>query len=136
MFPDVNMHRLVRRVANYSLLRRSITSIARPLATTTPCTRFIQPVRNPFIQQLQFKRLAFMSTTAAYKETPFLKWKLFPDFEHLVTQATPAIAVPAFEKLIEAAKEQFLQMKFEPTYEGTIGQCNAKFISFFKHCGD
>lgn len=122
-FLDVNMHRFVRRVTNYSLLRRSLTSIARPVVTATARSQFIQPVRSsPLIKQLQFKRMAFMSTTAAYKETPFLKWKLFPDFEHLVTQATPAIAVPAFEKLIEAAKEQFLQMKFEPTYEGTIGQ--------------
>ncbi|KAI8967973.1 hypothetical protein BDF20DRAFT_908237 [Mycotypha africana] len=55
---------------------------------------------------------------------PFLKWKLFPDFGYLVTQTSPAIAVPAFKKLITAARDQFIEMEknFEPTYEGTIGK--------------
>ncbi|KAI7901455.1 uncharacterized protein BX663DRAFT_531870 [Cokeromyces recurvatus] len=68
-----------------------------------------------------------MATTTvdnSYKQTPFLKWKLFPDFEYLITQTSPAIAVPAFEKLIAAAREQFLEIEkgFEPTWEGTIGR--------------
>ncbi|KAI8087969.1 uncharacterized protein B0P05DRAFT_577844 [Gilbertella persicaria] len=65
-----------------------------------------------------------MASVSDYKQTPFLNWKLFPDFELLVTQAKPAIAVPAFEKLIGAAKDQFLEIEknFEPTYEGTIGK--------------
>lgn len=65
-----------------------------------------------------------MTKDLSYKQTPFLNWKLFPDFEHLVTQTSPAIAVPAFEKLIAAAKEEFLEIEknFEPTWDGTIGK--------------
>ncbi|KAI7889150.1 uncharacterized protein EV154DRAFT_539003 [Mucor mucedo] len=113
------MHRILRqvatrRVANYSLLRRSITSI-KPLARPT----------QPLLLQLQARRFPlFQRNMTTYKETPFLKWKLFPDFQHLVDQTSPAIAVPAFEKIIEAAKEQFVQIEktFEPTWDGTIGQ--------------
>lgn len=64
------------------------------------------------------------TTMTSYKQTPFLNWKLFPDFEHLLTQTKPDIAVPAFQKLIAAAKEQFIELEksFEPTWEGTIGK--------------
>jgi oligopeptidase A len=65
-----------------------------------------------------------MATLAAndYKDIAFLKWNLFPNFEYLLTQTEPAVAVPIFKKLLDAAQQQFLAMKFEPTYEGTIGQ--------------
>lgn len=117
------MHRILRqvatrRIANYSLLRRSITSIK-------PLTRPTQPL----LLQLQARRIPlFQRNMTTYKETPFLKWKLFPDFQHLVDQTSPAIAVPAFEKIIEAAKEQFVQIEktFEPTWDGTVGQCKFK----------
>lgn len=115
------MHRILRqvatrRVANYSLLRRSLTSI-KPVSRP-----------QPLLLQLQARRLPlFQRNMNTYKETPFLKWKLFPDFQHLVDQTSPAVAVPAFEKIIEAAKKQFVQIEktFEPTWEGTIGQCKS-----------
>ncbi|CAO3693377.1 unnamed protein product [Rhizopus stolonifer] len=116
-----------KRVNNYKLLCRSISTVKQvkpaiiksPLKTTTP------------LQQLQSKRWAFMNESrnastqdVPYKQTPFLQWKLFPNFQYLVTQTSPTIAVPAFQKLIEAAKEQFIQLEktFEPTYNGTIGK--------------
>lgn len=116
------MHRilrqtLTRRVANYSLLRRSITSIHRPLPQLPPARPLLA---------LQTKRVnLFKRFMTSYKETPFLQWKLFPDFQRLVDQTSPAIAVPAFEKIIEAAKEQFVAIEktFEPTWDGTIGKC-------------
>lgn len=73
----------------------------------------------------QFRGLATIAKD--YQQTPFLKWKLFPDFGHLVTQTTPSIAVPAFQKLISAARDQFVEIEknFEPTWDGTIGQCKS-----------
>lgn len=141
------MHRLlyrqsnsVRRVANYGLLRRSIASISEttprsltPLQrslTTSSMIKLTPPLINKRLAMMNRRNLATTKDLPAYKETPFLKWKLFPDFEHLVTQTSPAIAVPAFEKLIEAAKEQFLQIEktFKPTWNGTIGQCKLSFV--------
>jgi oligopeptidase A len=133
------MHRLLlkqssRRVANYGLLRRSIASVSATAAPKLMPLRRLTPIYGTTMIN---KRLTFMnqqrsmaSVTPAYKETPFLKWKLFPDFEHLVTQTSPAIAVPAFEKLIDAAKHQFVQIEktFEPTWDGTIGQCKPPFF--------
>lgn len=118
------MHRILRqvatkRVASYSLLRRSFTSIS-PLITNRPSL-----VSQPLLK-LQARRVTLLKRNmTTYKETPFLNWKLFPDFQHLVDQTSPAIAVPAFEKIIAAAKEQFVQIEktFEPTWDGTIGQC-------------
>jgi oligopeptidase A len=127
------MHRLLRtsatrRVTNYGLLRRSLSSI-KP----APTVAALKPVlaKQPL---LQYKHLTCLNqrsmasiVTKDYKQTPFLNWTLFPDFELLVTQATPAIAIPAFQKLIAAAQEQFLAIEktFEPTWDGTIGQCKS-----------
>ena len=133
-FPSEKMFRLLsrqpKRVTNYKLLCRSISTVkqVKPTYIKSPLTSTTTP-----FQQLQGKRWTFMNqkrnaTTnhdLSYKQTPFLQWKLFPDFEHLVTQTAPAIAVPAFQKLIEAAKAQFVELEktFEPTWEGTIGKC-------------
>ncbi|ORZ13195.1 hypothetical protein BCR42DRAFT_331073 [Absidia repens] len=61
---------------------------------------------------------------ASYQQSPYLNWKLFPDFERLLTQTKPAVAVPIFQALITATRERFLELEksFEPTWEGTIGQ--------------
>ncbi|KAG2235667.1 hypothetical protein INT48_008543 [Thamnidium elegans] len=119
------MHRLLRqtvskRLTNYNLLRRSITSINRPLTKFSSATLPITPLHT-----LQTKRATlFKRFMTTYKETPFLQWKLFPDFQKLVNETSPAIAVPVFEKIIEAAKEQFIAIEktFEPTWDGTIGK--------------
>lgn len=60
-----------------------------------------------------------------YKDSPFVQWKLFPDFEKLVTHCKPEQAVPVFEDLIRAANDRFteLEKQFEPTWEGTMGRC-------------
>ncbi|CEG82892.1 hypothetical protein RMATCC62417_16884 [Rhizopus microsporus] len=123
------MYRLLRqpkRVPNYRLLCRSISSVKQIRPAINP---LVQP-SSAALQQLQRNRMVFMNTkrhattAASYKQTPFLNWKLFPDFEHLLTQTKPDIAVPAFQKLIAAAKEQFIELEksFEPTWEGTIGK--------------
>lgn len=132
------MHRFLktsatRRVGNYGLLRRSISSVRE-----TPATASLKPVlqKQGLLTSLQCKRVSFLnqsqrsmasvvSKDTSYKQTPFLNWKLFPDFEHLTTQTSPAIAIPAFQKLIAAAQDQFIAIEktFEPTWDGTIGQC-------------
>lgn len=123
------MYRLLRqskRVPNYRLACRSISSVKHIRPIIKP---LVQP-SSAALQQLQRNRMVFINTkrhattTASYKQTPFLNWKLFPDFEHLLTQTKPDIAVPAFQKLIAAAKEQFIELEksFEPTWEGTIGK--------------
>ncbi|KAI8985057.1 hypothetical protein BDB01DRAFT_842942 [Pilobolus umbonatus] len=55
---------------------------------------------------------------------PFLNWKLFPDYKHILTQTSPEVAVPLFQNLIKQAQEQFIRLEenFEPTYEGSIGR--------------
>ncbi|KAG1344963.1 hypothetical protein G6F62_004308 [Rhizopus arrhizus] len=125
----IDLATFMKRVTNYKLLCRSISTVkqVKPTYIKSPLTSTTTP-----FQQLQGKRWTFMNqkrnaTTThdlSYKQTPFLQWKLFPDFEHLVTQTAPAIAVPAFQKLIEAAKAQFVELEktFEPTWEGTIGK--------------
>ena len=71
------------------------------------------------------------SETTPYKQSAFVQWKLFPDFERLLEESKPAQAVPIFEQLLDAAREQFLALEkhFEPTYEGTIGQCKHRICS-------
>ncbi|KAI8352883.1 hypothetical protein BD560DRAFT_408624 [Blakeslea trispora] len=126
------MHRLfraTRRVGNYNLMRRSLsgtrpsvnvvhTSLSRPFLVCQAASLSTRQI------PLTIQKRAATTLIDGYKQTPFLKWSLFPDFELLVTQTKPAIAVPAFEKLIAAAKDQFLEIEknFEPTYEGTIGK--------------
>lgn len=133
------MHRILRapavkRVANYNLLRRSITSTVKEAPIVRHHYQAATSATAATTKNLMVRRLTLMnsrrfaSTTTkdlSYRETPFLSWKLFPDFEHLVTQTSPAIAVPAFEKLIAAAREEFLEIEknFEPTWDGTIGKC-------------
>ncbi|KAG0177041.1 hypothetical protein DFQ29_005324 [Apophysomyces sp. BC1021] len=84
--------------------------LTRPLATTPGTIR----------------RMA--TTTEApvlrYKETPFVRWKLFPDFERVLTQTKPEVAVPVFEEIIKTTRDQFLALekKLEPTWEGSISQ--------------
>ncbi|KAF1806574.1 hypothetical protein V8B55DRAFT_1457797 [Mucor lusitanicus] len=132
------MHRIVRapavkRVANYNLLRRSITSTIKEASVVRQYCPTTTSAPTLSATNLMSRRLAIMNPRRfastmtkdlSYKQTPFLNWKLFPDFEHLVTQTSPAIAVPAFEKLIAAAKEEFLEIEknFEPTWDGTIGK--------------
>lgn len=64
-------------------------------------------------------------TDASYKQSAFVQWKLFPDFQKALTQCQPGQAVPVFEQLLDAAQAKFLDMEkhFEPTWDGTIGQC-------------
>lgn len=131
------MHRFLRipkvkRVTNYGLLRRSISS-----ARQTPMTLRPALVKKPLGMPVHFKPMSLLNqsfrglatVTKGYNQTPFLNWKLFPDFGHLVTQTTPSIAVPAFQKLIDAARNQFIEIEknFEPTWDGTIGQCKNPF---------
>jgi oligopeptidase A len=123
----------VKRVSNYGLLRRSISSARQTPAVLKP----LVPKR-PLAMAVQAKSISLLSTSFRgfativkdYQQTPYLKWNLFPDFEHLVTQTKPSIAVPAFQKLISAAKDQFLEIEknFEPTWDGTIGQCKSRFM--------
>ncbi|KAL9537970.1 hypothetical protein MBANPS3_011303 [Mucor bainieri] len=132
------MHRIVRapvvkRVANYNLLRRSISSTIKEASVARHYRPTATAVTAVAANSLMSRRLALMNPTRfastmtkdlSYKQTPFLNWKLFPDFEHLVTQTSPTVAVPAFEKLIAAAREEFLEIEknFEPTWDGTIGK--------------
>ncbi|KAI9276258.1 hypothetical protein BY458DRAFT_532828 [Sporodiniella umbellata] len=119
------LSRQPKRATHYKLLCRSFSTAkqAKPIIARSPLT-------TPF-QHLQNRRWTFMNqlrhtthVSESYKQTPFLQWKLFPDFQHLVTQTSPEIAVPVFQKLIEAAKEQFLQLEktFKPDYDSTIGK--------------
>ena len=135
------MHRILRaptvkRVSNYNLLRRSLSSLKDAPVAPISIIRQPTPITAITTKNLLGRRIALMSNSSrsfattiakdvSYKQTPFLNWKLFPDFEHLVTQTTPAIAIPAFEKLIAAAKQEFLDIEknFEPTWDGTIGKC-------------
>ncbi|KAL7312219.1 hypothetical protein PS15m_008008 [Mucor circinelloides] len=134
------MHRIIRasavkRATNYSLLRRSIACTAKEAlivrhycrTATTPtaiATGNLMGRRLALMNQRRFAATSTITKDLSYKQTPFLNWKLFPDFELLVSQTTPAIAVPAFEKLIAAAREEFLEIEknFEPTWDGTIGK--------------
>lgn len=144
------MHRILRapsvkRVSNYNLLRRSLSSLKE--APVAPISIIRQPTSITAIttRNLLGRRIALMNTSrsfattiskdVSYKQTPFLNWKLFPDFEHLVTQTTPSIAIPAFEKLIAAAKEEFLNIEnnFEPTWDGTIGKCKLYILAVALH---
>lgn len=63
-------------------------------------------------------------TDASYKQSAFVQWKLFPDFQKALTQCHPGQAVPIFKQLLDAAQAKFLDMEkhFEPTWDGTIGQ--------------
>jgi oligopeptidase A len=144
------MHRLLRSsttrpVANYGLLRRSLSSVKETRAAAAAAVA-LKPAlaKQPFLNSLQGRRLTLlnqsyrsMASVAAkdvnYKQTPFLNWKLFPDFQHLVTQTSPAIAIPAFQKLIAAAQEQFISIEktLEPTWDGTIGQCKLCLFFFY-----
>ncbi|KAI9007907.1 hypothetical protein CLU79DRAFT_723439 [Phycomyces nitens] len=56
------------------------------------------------------------------EQTPFVNWKLFPDFERILTYTKPSEAVPIFEALIEATKADFLKLEndFKPTWEDTM----------------
>ncbi|KAL0074275.1 hypothetical protein F4703DRAFT_1745126 [Phycomyces blakesleeanus] len=56
------------------------------------------------------------------EQTPFVNWKLFPDFESILKYTKPSEAVPIFEALIDATKEDFLKLEreFNPTWEGTM----------------
>ncbi|CEP16898.1 hypothetical protein [Parasitella parasitica] len=139
------MHRIlgttsVKKVSNYNLLRRSLCSlkdagvIHLSIIRHYPTTKTTTAAAAASI--LSKRRIAFMNKCAtrnfatalkkdvSYKQTPFLNWKLFPDFQHLVTQTSPAVAIPAFEKLIAAAKEEFIDIEknFEPSWDGTIGK--------------
>lgn len=73
---------------------------------------------------LTTRSLATVSDTTSYQQSPYLNWKLFPDFERLLTQTKPEVAVPVFQALITATRERFLELEksFEPTWEGSIGQ--------------
>ncbi|KAI8879564.1 zincin [Backusella circina FSU 941] len=126
------MHRLTRQAVVQQLnrpntlirkgiLQRSITTAFRLAPPKVATKVFTLQSRHLSTQHVFHRRMA---TVAAhdYKDIPFLKWHLFPNFEYLLTQTEPAVAVPIFKKLLDAAQQQFLEMKFEPTYEGTIGQ--------------
>ncbi|KAI9475959.1 MAG: hypothetical protein EXX96DRAFT_575260 [Benjaminiella poitrasii] len=113
---------LFHRSISTSLRREAATMIRRPLIMLQPS--LIQQGRILSNYGAVRRSLATVAYDTSYKQTPFLKWKLFPDFEHLITQTSPAIAVPAFNKLIAAAKAQFIEIEknFDPTWEGTIGR--------------
>lgn len=61
---------------------------------------------------------------ASYKDSPYLDWKLFPDFKRLLTLTEPTQAVPIFQALLNDTRERFLALEksFEPTWEGSIGK--------------
>ncbi|KAI8370387.1 uncharacterized protein BYT42DRAFT_595197 [Radiomyces spectabilis] len=73
---------------------------------------------------MALRTMATVTEHNNHNKMPFLQWKHFPDFQHLLTLTEPKVAVPMFQKLITSAREQFLEMekKLEPTWDGSIGQ--------------
>jgi oligopeptidase A len=133
------MHRLTRQVVakqlnkpivRQGILQRSITTAFRLAPPKVAAKPLLTHSRYLGTHPAFNRRMATLATND-YKDIAFLKWKLFPNFEYLLTQTEPAVAVPIFKKLLDAAQQQFLAMKFEPTYEGTIGQCKLKHDEHF-----
>lgn len=99
--------RLACEVSVRGTIHRAIRSVCIPSANSTKITM-------PSLSR---------SMATQVSENPFLDWHLFPDFQHLLTQCKPAVAVPIFEKFLENAEERFKQLEksFTPTWEGSIG---------------
>lgn len=141
MYRSVNRHPIARWVAsarrsspNVSAHRRTLsatrtmtTHIRHKAATTAPSVVNSNLARVGAMQWLPRSRSLATVTQdiKPYKKSPFVQWKLFPDFETLLTQCKPEVAVPAFEQLINSVRDEFLQLEkqFEPTWDGTIGKC-------------
>ena len=119
-----------RRVVNPSAFSRRLTTIERRATqlnkkATTPNFQIQQRVvARPTLSN--FRSMATVTNdTTAYKQSPFVQWKLFPDFEKLLGECKPEQAIPVFQQLINETRDKFLAMEkqFEPTFNGTIGQC-------------
>ncbi|KAI8332360.1 hypothetical protein BC941DRAFT_462879 [Chlamydoabsidia padenii] len=68
--------------------------------------------------------MATATPTVDFMKSPYLNWKLFPDYQRLLTLTKPADAVPIFQALLNTTRERFLELEksFEPTWEGSIGK--------------
>ncbi|KAF7726616.1 hypothetical protein EC973_008580 [Apophysomyces ossiformis] len=107
------------------VLRRTVAiQCRRPLVTVKTPVQML--VRHPNITNTAIRRMATVNEKPAlqYKETPFVKWKLFPDFESVLAQTSPETAVPVFEEMVKTTRDRFLALEKElqPTWDGTIGQ--------------
>ena len=116
-----------RRVVNPGAFSRRLTTIERRATqlnkkATTPNLQRV--VTRPTLSNFRSMATA-INDTIAYKQSPFVQWKLFPDFEKLLGECKPEQAIPAFQQLINETRDKFLAMEkqFEPTFNGTIGQC-------------
>lgn len=116
-----------RRVVNPSAFSRRLTTIERRATqlnkkATTPNLQRV--VTRPTLSNFRSMATA-INDTIAYKQSPFVQWKLFPDFEKLLGECKPEQAIPVFQQLINEARDKFLALEkeFQPTFDGTIGQC-------------
>ncbi|KAI8143543.1 hypothetical protein BJV82DRAFT_610813 [Fennellomyces sp. T-0311] len=115
-----------RQTANARTLPRRFVTLGRraPQSVTPTATPQLQHL----VTRATLTSLRTMATvtseTTSYKQSAFVQWKLFPDFERLLEECKPEQAVPIFEQLLDAAREEFLTLEkqFQPTYEGTIGK--------------
>lgn len=142
MYRSVNRHPIARWAAsarrsapNVNTRRtlsatRTLTTHTRHKATTTTISGVVNSNLSTRLATMPWlSRSRSLATVTrdvkSFKQSPFVKWKLFPDFETILTQCKPEVAVPAFEQLINSVRDEFLQLEkqFEPTWDGTIGKC-------------
>lgn len=111
------------RLLTARLSTRSLAPTIRhacPPAITASRTTAVNQARSI----LSVRRLASVASPVDYKKSSFVQWKLFPDFEKLLTEAKPETAVPVFQAMINDVRQRFVDLEnhFEPTWEGTIGR--------------
>ncbi|KAI9269139.1 hypothetical protein BDA99DRAFT_503658 [Phascolomyces articulosus] len=118
-----------RRLLNSRALSQRLAIVERKVPQWTNSkalqTTIQQRVARPTsLFALRRSMATVTNETTAYKESPFVQWHLYPDFEKLLSECKPEQAIPVFQQLINATREKFLALekKFEPTFEGTIGQ--------------
>ena len=119
-----------RRVVNPSAFSRRLTTIERRATqinkkATTPKFRIQERVATRSALPTFRTMTTATNEITAYKQSPFVQWKLFPNFEKLLGECKPEQAIPVFQQLINEARDKFLALEkeFQPTFDGTIGQC-------------
>ncbi|KAI8076830.1 uncharacterized protein BX664DRAFT_344056 [Halteromyces radiatus] len=140
------MYRLQRALTNRHILNTSKITCGKHLSMpSTPNSTVVKPkffsiryASRLTVPRQQLKNTVSKVSTNALStirpfvtvadktvyQSPYLNWKLFPDFEKLLTQTAPAVAIPVFQELLTDTRTRFLELEksFEPTWEGTIGK--------------
>jgi hypothetical protein len=107
-----------------SIMRAATQRMASEINARGTIHRAIRSVSTPSAHSSKLAIPHFSRSLATQaSQNPFLDWHLFPNFQHLLTQCKPAIAIPIFEKFLDNAEERFKQLEksFTPTWEGSIG---------------